>query len=175
MQYTNTYQSPTGKMLMACDDNGLTGLWFEGGKYYALGLDSDHQEKDHPVFTDVKHWLDIYFSGKKPDFTPPLHMAGSPFRMEVWDILLGIPYGKTTTYGDIARTIAEKRGLARMSAQAVGGAVGHNTISIIVPCHRVIGTDGSLTGYAGGMKLKEALLRLEGADINTAVRFPNLQ
>ena len=113
----------------------------------------------------AKHWLDIYFAGKKPDLLPPLHPIGSAFRRSVWDILLQIPYGQTTTYGEIARQLAEKQGLPRMSAQAVGGAVGHNEISIIIPCHRVVGTNGSLTGYAGGIDKKIKLLETEHTDL----------
>lgn len=163
MQYTSKYQSPVGEILLAADDIGLTGLWFDGEKYYALKLDKDHEEKELPVFLDVKRWLDIYFSGQEPDFMPPIHMMGTPFQIEVWNILNTIPYGQTTTYGEIAKQIAEKRGLTRMSAQAVGGAVGHNEISLIVPCHRVVGTNGSLTGYAGGIDKKTYFLKLEGA------------
>lgn len=113
----------------------------------------------------MRKWLDIYFSGKEPDFMPPVHMIGSPFRLSVWELLRQIPYGETVTYGELAKMVAEKRGLSRMSAQAVGGAVGHNEISIIVPCHRVVGSDGSLTGYAGGVDRKERLLTLEGVDM----------
>lgn len=163
MQYTITYQSPVGEILLAADDLGLTGLWFEGQKYYALNLDKKHEEKEVPVLKEAKHWLDIYFTGKEPDFIPPVHMHGTPFQMGVWEILRRIPYGETTTYGEIAKKIAERRGLQRMSAQAVGNAVGRNNISIIVPCHRVVGTNGSLTGYAGGIDKKTALLKLEGA------------
>lgn len=148
---------------MAADGEALTGLWFEGQKYYALYLDKEHEEKDLPVFQQAKEWLNIYFSGKDPDFTPPLRFTGSAFQNEVWAILAAIPYGKTRTYGDIAQELAQKRGLPRMSAQAVGGAVGKNEISIIVPCHRVVGANGSLTGYAGGISKKIALLKLEGA------------
>lgn len=162
MQYTTTYESPIGGILLAADEIGLTGLWFDGEKYFADHLDPEHEEKELPVFEEVKRWLDIYFTGKEPDFMPPIHMIGTQFQMEVWEILRQIPYGKLTTYGEIAKQIAEKRGLARMSAQAVGGAVGHNEISIIVPCHRVVGTNGSLTGYAGGVDKKEAMLKLEG-------------
>lgn len=161
MQYLNHYHSPIGDILLAADDTGLIGLWFEEQKYFALHLDKEHQEKDLPVFSETKRWLDIYFSGKEPDFTVPLHLSGTDFQREVWEILCSIPYGKTTTYGEIARKIAAKRGLKRMSAQAVGGAVGHNPVSIIVPCHRVIGADGSLTGYAGGLEKKIYLLSLE--------------
>ena len=161
MQYTTTYQSPLGEILLAADEIGLTGLWFEGEKFYAEGLDPVNEEKDIPVFDDVKRWLDNYFSGQEPDFIPPLHMFGSDFRQCVWTILREIPYGETTTYGALARRIAAERGLERISAQAVGGAVGHNEISIIVPCHRVVGADGSLTGYAGGIQRKVELLTLE--------------
>lgn len=164
MQYTTTYLSTMGEILLACDDTGLTGLWFKGAKYYARGLDAEHSESDHPVFRNTRRWLDLYFSGKNPDFTPSIHMIGSPFYIDVWNILLTIPYGKTTTYGKIAKTLAEKRGLTGMSAQAVGGAVAHNPISLIIPCHRVIGSNKSLTGYAGGRDKKAKLLTLEGAD-----------
>ncbi|MBC8535924.1 methylated-DNA--[protein]-cysteine S-methyltransferase [Feifania hominis] len=163
MQYTATYQSPLGAITLAADGEALTGLWFEGQKYYALYLDKEHEEKDLPVFQQAREWLNVYFSGRSPDFTPPLHFTGSAFQNEVWAILAAIPYGRTRTYGDIAQELAQKRGLPRMSAQAVGGAVGKNEISIIVPCHRVIGSNGSLTGYAGGISKKIALLKLEGA------------
>lgn len=163
MQYTSTYRSPVGEILMAADDIGLTGLWFEGEKYYASGLDKEHEEKELPVFAETKRWLDMYFTGQEPDFMPPIHMIGTPFQMDVWEILCRIPYGETTTYGEIAKEIAGKRGLPHMSAQAVGGAVGHNDISIIVPCHRVVGKNGSLTGYAGGIDKKMKFLKLEGA------------
>ena len=163
MQYTTTYQSSVGEILLAADDIGLTGLWFEGGKYYALSLDKDHEEKEIPVFAEVKRWLDIYFTGKEPDFMPPVHRMGTPLQMEVWQLLRKIPYGTTTTYGELAKQIAKQRGLERMSAQAVGSAVGRNEISLIVPCHRVVGTNGSLTGYAGGIDKKMTFLKLEGA------------
>ena len=165
MQYTTTYQSPLGEILLAADKIGLTGLWFDGEKFYADSLDPENEEKEIPVFDDVKRWLDIYFSGREPDFMPPVHMIGSEFREQVWKILREIPYGETITYGALAKRIAEERGLERMSAQAVGGAVGHNEISIIVPCHRVVGSDGSLTGYAGGVDKKEKLLMLEGVNM----------
>ena len=121
MHYTTTYQSPLGGITLAADGEALTGLWFEGQKYFALYLDKEHEEKDLPVFEQTKQWLDIYFSGRNPDFTPPMHFTGSDFQNEVWAILAAIPYGKTRTYGDIAREMAAKRGLSRMSAQAVGG------------------------------------------------------
>ena len=165
MQYTSRYHSPVGNILLAADDVGLTGLWFEGQKYFALHLDREHEEKEIPFFKTVKEWLDIYFAGKEPDFTVPLHFTGTDFQKEVWKILSSIPYGQTMTYGEIAKQIAVKRGLQHMSAQAVGGAVGHNEISIIVPCHRVVGGNGSLTGYAGGIDKKIKLLQLEKIDM----------
>ncbi len=165
MQYISHYQSPLGGILLAADEIGLTGLWFEGQKYFALYLDKEHEEKEVPVFQTAKKWLDIYFAGNEPDLQVPLHFTGTDFQNEVWEILYSIPYGKTMTYGEIAKRIAEKRGLKRMSAQAVGGAVSHNEISVIVPCHRVVGTNGSLTGYAGGIEKKVALLKLEKADM----------
>lgn len=163
MQYTADYQSPLGKILLAADGIGLTGVWFEGQKYFPAQGCTESVISETPVLTSAKRWLDIYFSGKEPCFDLPLHFAGTDFQNEVWKLLCTIPYGKTMTYGEIARKLAEKRGIARMSAQAVGGAVGRNKISIIVPCHRVIGSDGSLTGYAGGIDKKKTLLRLEGA------------
>lgn len=165
MQYTAAYQSSVGDVLLAADEIGLTGLWFEGEKFYALSLDPEHEERETPIFAITRRWLDIYFSGHEPDFMPPVHMIGSEFRRCVWELLLQIPYGTTVTYGDLARQVARRRGLRRMSAQAVGGAVGHNGISIIVPCHRVVGTNGSLTGYAGGVDKKRRLLELEGVDM----------
>ena len=162
MQYTSTYVSPLGKILLAADDEGLTGLWFDKEKYYALGLAKEHAPKETSAIVKTKRWLDAYFAGKKPDFLPPIHMIGSDFQKDVWNILLTIPYGKTTTYGAIAQRLAKQRGLARMSAQAVGGAVGHSEVSSNGPCHRVVGRNGSLTGYAGGIDKKTYLLKLEG-------------
>ena len=166
MVYTQKYASPIGGMLLAADEVGLTGLWFDGEKFFADNLPAEHEEEETPTLAASKRWLDIYFMGKEPDFTPPLHPIGSAFRMKVWDVLLQIPYGQTVTYGWIARQLAEREGRARMSAQAVGGAVGHNEISIIIPCHRVVGTNGSLTGYAGGMDRKIALLKTEHVDMS---------
>lgn len=162
MQYTSTYVSPLGEILLATDDEGLTGLWFDKEKYYAMNLAPEHEPKETEAIKETKRWLDVYFSGKQPDFLPPIHMCGTPFQKDVWNILLTIPYGKTTTYGEIAKQLAAKHGRARMSAQAVGGAVGHNEISILIPCHRVVGKNGSLTGYAGGIDKKTYLLKLEG-------------
>lgn len=161
MQYTSRYESPLGGIILAADEIGLTGLWFEGQKYFQLYLDKENEEKELPIFERAKEWLDVYFSGKEPDFELPLHFTGSAFQNGVWHILYQIPYGQTTTYGAIAKQLARKRGLERMSAQAVGGAVARNGISVIVPCHRVVGGDGSLTGYAGGIEKKIALLKME--------------
>ena len=161
MQYISHYSSPLGNILLAADETGLTGLWFEGQKYFALYLDKVYKEKELPVLKRTKQWLDLYFSGKEPDFIPPLYLTGTPFQKSVWEILLTIPYGETMTYGEIAAQIAKARKIKRMSAQAVGGAVGKNPISLIIPCHRVIGSDGSLTGYAGGIEKKRTLLELE--------------
>ena len=165
MTYVQHYDSPLGGILLAAEETGLTGLWFDGQKYFARDLSAERVEQNTPILSEAKRWLDIYYTGREPDFTPPLHPIGSAFRREVWEILLRIPYGQTTTYGAIARELAQKRGLARMSAQAVGGAVGHNEISIIIPCHRVVGAGGSLTGYAGGIDKKVRLLELERADM----------
>ena len=167
MTYIQHYDSPLGGILLAADDIGLTGLWFDGEKYFADHLPADHTQRETPILAEAKRWLDIYFSGSKPDFLPPLHPIGSAFRQAVWDILLQIPYGLTTTYGEIARQLAAQAGLPRMSAQAVGGAVGPNEISILIPCHRVVGTSGSLTGYAGGIDKKVKLLELEHADMTS--------
>ncbi len=163
VQYISPYTSPLGAITLGSDGEALTGLWFEGQKYYPLHLDKSQEENGLPVFREAREWLDIYFSGKAPNFTPPLRFTGSAFQNEVWTILSAIPYGRTRTYGDIARELACRRGLPRMSAQAVGGAVGKNKLSIIVPCHRVIGAHGNLTGYAGGIHRKLELLKLEGA------------
>lgn len=166
MQFIHRYHSPLGNILLAADDIGLTGLWFDGQKYYAGNLAAEHEEQNTPVFEQAKEWLDIYFKGREPRFMPSVHMTGTPFQLAVWEILRRIPYGKTTTYREIAKEIARQRGLPHMSAQAVGGAVGHNAISIIIPCHRVVGTNGSLTGYAGGIDKKVKLLTLEKAVFN---------
>lgn len=166
MTYVQHYDSPLGGILLAADESGITGLWFDGQKYFARDLPAERVEQNTPALAEAKRWLDIYFTGGEPDFTPPLHPIGSGFRQAVWNILLQIPYGQTTTYGEIARQLAAKQGLARMSAQAIGGAVGHNEISIIIPCHRVVGTNGSLTGYAGGIDRKVKLLELEHTDMS---------
>ncbi|MBQ9060635.1 MAG: methylated-DNA--[Firmicutes bacterium] len=166
MDYIYHYDSPLGGITAGADGQGLTGLWFDDQKYFGDTLTGEYEEKDLPVFAQAKEWLDIYFSGKDPGFLPPLTMRTTAFRRKVWEIMLQIPFGETMTYGQIADQIARESGLPHMSAQAVGGAVGHNSISLIIPCHRVVGTNGSLTGYAGGIDKKIALLKLEGIDIN---------
>ena len=166
MVYTCKYKSLIGDILLAADEIGLTGLWFEGQKYFANTLPNDHIQQETEILTEAKRWLDVYFSSEEPNFTPPLHPNGSTFRKAVWQILLEIPYGQTITYGEIARRIAVLKNTSHMSAQAVGGAVGHNEISIIIPCHRVIGANGSLTGYAGGIDKKISLLKLEHTDMS---------
>lgn len=162
MQYTAHIDSPVGGILLASDGQALTGLWFDKQKYFADTLETQHKEMPLPVFTETGKWLALYFKGRDPGFWPPLSFSSTPFREEVWKILLTIPYGQTRTYGEIAEEIAKEKGIPRMSAQAVGGAVGHNPISILIPCHRVIGSGGNLTGYAGGLAVKRKLLVLEG-------------
>ena len=161
MEYTQHYNSPLGGITLASDGTSLIGLWFDGHEYFADALEKEHEEKDLPVFVETRRWLDIYFSGRQPDFTPPLRMKTTPFRKMVWEIMLTIPFGETMTYGAIAARIAKQKGLRQMSARAVGSAVGHNSISLIIPCHRVVGSEGKLTGYAGGLDKKVKLLELE--------------
>jgi len=161
MQYITTYDSPIGTLILACEGENLIGLWNEDQKYFGSGLDVDTMtnKADIPVFQKAKKWLDEYFAGKNPQISElPLAPAGSEFRKQVWDILCEIPSGETVTYGDIAKQIAKKMGRKTMSSQAVGGAVGHNPISIIIPCHRVVGSNGNMTGYAGGIEKKIKLL-----------------
>lgn len=167
MYYKTTCLSPVGKLTLASDGEFLTGLWLEGQKYFAATAGGEMPENTAlPVFNRAKKWLDRYFDGKRPAISLlPLAPAGNAFRQEVWKILCEIPYGQVTTYGQIAREIARRQGRAHMSAQAVGGAVGHNPISIIIPCHRVVGADGSLTGYAGGLDVKRKLLLHESVNI----------
>ncbi|MBR4628801.1 MAG: methylated-DNA--[Ruminococcus sp.] len=161
MNNTFHYTSPLGGITLSSDGEALTGLWFDGQKYFPCKLVEESSEAELPIFNQICKWLDIYFSGKEPSFTPPISLHTTPFRKAAYDILLTIPYGQTMTYGEIAHILAEQKGVERMSAQAVGSAVGHNPISIIIPCHRVVGADGSLTGYAGGLDKKTALLKLE--------------
>lgn len=165
MLYTSVYKSPIGDMLIACDDEYITGLWFFGSKYFADSLSVDAVQKQTPVIRLTKQWLDAYFAERDPGEPPPFRMFGTPFQLDVWDELCKIPYGETVSYGDIAKAVASRRGVERMSPQAVGGAVGRNRISIIVPCHRVIAADKTLCGYAGGLDIKKELLRIEGVNI----------
>lgn len=161
MIYLTEYHSAIGDITIASDGDAVVGLWFEKSRYFGSTLEEEAEYREVPVLVQCKAWLDIYFAGKNPGLLPPVRLKGTPFRMDVWQMLLAIPYGTTVTYGDIAREIAARYGLDKMSAQAVGGAVGHNPIGILVPCHRVVGSSGSLTGYAGGLHRKAALLRLE--------------
>lgn len=164
--YSTTYLSPIGMMTIACHEGKICGLWFENQKYFLGSLpERPVRDDEQEVFARVKDWLDRYFAGEKPEIRElPLAPVGSEFRRTVWEILCQISYGQVLTYGEIAREIAGDMGIKSMSAQAVGGAVGHNPISVIIPCHRVVGADGSLTGYAGGIDRKLYLLRHEGVD-----------
>lgn len=155
---------------MASDGEALTGLWFDGQKHFGETLSDEHEDRNLPVFEETGRWLDLYFSGTVPDFTPALNMRASAFRKAVWEILLTIPYGRTMTYGQIAERLAKQAGVPRMSARAVGSAAGHNAILLIIPCHRVVGAGGSLTGYAAGTDRKQKLLRMEGAVLPFPVR-----
>lgn len=166
MRYKMTYESQIGTIYMRSDGTNLTGLWFSDSKD-AMKHFGEYEEKDLPIFDETIKWLDIYFSGKEPDFIPKLKLENlTPFRKMVIDIMCKIPMGKVITYNDIAKEIAQTKGIKRMSAQAVGGAVGWNPICIIIPCHRVVGSNKSLTGYGGGIQNKVKLLELEGIDIN---------
>ena len=166
MIYMAKFTSPVGDIHLAERDGGLIGLWIEGQKYFFGTVKDEIEEKETPLLAKAKDWLGRYFAGEKPAISElTLHPIGGDFRQEVWKILREIPYGETTTYGEIAKQIAVRMGKEKMSAQAVGGAVGHNQISIIIPCHRVVGTNGSLTGYAGGIATKVKLLTHEGVDM----------
>ena len=164
MTYTMHYDSPLGKILLAADEEGLTGVWLETQKHFAAKLPPEHEEGTTPVLGDACRWLDCYFDGRQPEARPPIHLIGTAFQKAVWELLLEIPYGTTTTYGALAEKLALRLGRPHVSAQAVGGAVGRNRISILVPCHRVVGAGGSLVGYAGGVQRKLKLLELEGAE-----------
>lgn len=154
-------------MTMASDGEYLIGLWFEGQKYFQSTIDAEVNDSEPlEVFAQTRQWLDVYFEGQEPSFLPPIRLIGSEFRRQVGQILLSIPYGQTMTYGEIASKMSQLMGKPHMSAQAVGGAVGHNPISVIVPCHRVVGSNGSLTGYAGGIELKVNLLKLENVEMS---------
>ena len=167
MDFFTTYPSPVGRLTLGSDGQYLIGLWIEGQKYFGSTLEGPLSEReDLPVFAAAKEWLDRYFARERPEpDTLPLRLKGSAFQKRVWKLLCEIPYGEVTTYGALASKVAEQMGRSSMSGQAVGGAVGHNPLSIVVPCHRVVGSDGSLTGYAGGIKRKVSLLKLEGADM----------
>lgn len=165
---TTTYPTPIGLITLASDGANLTGLWKEGQKYHGGTISGKVEaQTDLPIFRLTKKWLDRYFAGERPAISElPLNPMGGEFRQSVWNILCEIPYGKVTTYGEIAKRMAAKMNRTTMSSQAVGGAVGHNPISIIIPCHRVIGANGNLMGYAGGIATKIKLLELEGTDMS---------
>ena len=172
MEYIHHYISFLGDITVASDGEELTGLWFDGQKYFACRHEEEHEEKQLPIFDKIDEWLDIYFHGKAPNFTPNVNLKiinGTDFQKTVWKIIFSIPYGKTMTYSEIANLIANKRNLKNMSAQAVGGAVGRNPISLIIPCHRVIGASGDLRGYAAGIYRKIRLLEMEGKEVIHAV------
>ena len=160
MDCIHHYQSPLGGITLASDGNALTGLWFDGQRHFGETLSADHRDTFLPVFAEAERWLDRYFCREIPDFIPALNLRGTPFRRLVWEQLLLIPYGQTMSYGQLAARLSVQTG-RRISARAVGGAVGHNPISLMIPCHRVVGADGKLTGYAGGIERKKRLLELE--------------
>lgn len=168
MFFCNDYVSPIGKMTIASNENAIVGLWFDGQIYFMNTLQGkEYVKSENEVIILAKKWLDKYFNNEKPEISDlPIEFSGTDFRIAVWNILTEIPYGEVITYKDIAKNIAKLKGIENMSSQAVGGAVGHNPISIIVPCHRVVGTKGSLTGYAGGLDIKRRLLMHEGVDVS---------
>ena len=168
MYYKAYYESPVGRLTLVSDEENLIGLWMEGQKYFESTLPAAERQQNEqlsagsPVLSAAENWLDRYFAGEKPAISElPLAPAGSAFRQQVWKLLCEIAYGEVVTYGELAGRLADQLGREKMSAQAIGGAVGHNPISIIIPCHRVVGADGSLTGYAGGVERKAWLLELE--------------
>ena len=167
MFYKTDYNAPIGRMMIVSDDTRIVGVWLEGQKYFGGVIGEDLLRQDElPVLQEAKSWLDRYFAGDKPQISElPLAPRGNAFRQAVWRILCAIPYGEVVTYGDIAKEIARQQGVKTMSAQAIGGAVGHNPISVIIPCHRVVGANGNLTGYAGGLEVKIKLLTHEGVDM----------
>lgn len=166
MLYYKKVASPLGEITLRSDGDALTGLWFADDKHYGAKDIAGAALADLDVFMQAEAWLAEYFAGREPKVSVPLKLQGSEFQMQVWRLLQDIPYGRLVTYGDIAKKIAAQKGVARMSAQAVGGAVGHNPLCIIVPCHRVVGANGSLTGYGGGMWRKVRLLELEKVDMS---------
>ena len=157
MDYLHHYQSPIGSITIAGSGDAIIGLWFNGQKHFAEGLDANRKTGTLPIFAETDRWLDLYFSGRKPGFRPKLCMRSTSFRKAVWEILLSIPYGQTMTYGDVAAEM----GMSGRAVRAIGNAVGHNPISLIIPCHRVVGANGRLTGYTGGIEKKAFLLNLE--------------
>jgi methylated-DNA-[protein]-cysteine S-methyltransferase len=165
VEYLHKIKSPVGTLAVSSDGKNISGLWIEGQKYFARTLGEEVLKQDLPVFEELRKWLDRYFSGKEPDFMPPLMPRGNAFQKSVWEELYNIPYGQTITYGELAEQFALRNGGKHTSARAVGGAVGRNPISILIPCHRVIGKNGSPTGYAGGVDKKIKLLQLEGINI----------
>lgn len=165
MDYFAVAESPVGALTLASDGEALIGLWLEGQKYFEATLGSAEERADLPIFAEAKAWLARYFEGADPGPIPLVRPRGSAFRQRVWSLLAEIPYGQLATYGQLAERLAQQEG-GHASARAVGGAVGHNPISIILPCHRVVGAGGSLTGYAGGIAKKVALLKLEGVDVS---------
>ncbi len=165
MDFTARYDSPLGPILLGSDGEALIGLWFEGQKYFASVLAPEHEEKELSVFRETADWLDVYFSGREPDFTPPLRLRGTPYQKRIWELLLAIPYGKTTDYRSLSLRSAQSPLTQKGSPRAVGAAVGRNPVSIIVPCHRVLSSDFQLRGYAGGLEKKRALLSLEGITV----------
>lgn len=171
MEYIFHYSSPIGRMTAVSDGKALCGLCFNGQRYAYKSFGIMCECSQLPIFDMTSEWLDIYFSGKAPDFTPPLKLEGTPFRMMVWELLMTIPFGETVSYGELAAMVAERKGVTHMSAQAIGGAVSHNMISVIVPCHRIIGANGSMTGYDGGILIKQRLLDNErGIPLNKIIR-----
>lgn len=174
MEYVKRYESPIGGITMASDGEALIGLWFDGDRHYGDILESPI-EKDLPVFDETIAWLNLYFEGTVPDFCPPIKMQGTPFQRMIWTIIQHIPYGETITYGDIAKAIEKYGNKKEMSAQAVGGAIGHNHIALIIPSHRVIGSKGNLKGYTSGIEKKKKLLLFERASvINNSMRIERL-
>ncbi|MCX4274186.1 MAG: methylated-DNA--[protein]-cysteine S-methyltransferase [Candidatus Gastranaerophilales bacterium] len=173
INFKSCYNSPIGNITLASDGKNLTGLWFEGQKYFGYTVNIKMAENNKlEIFKNTKNWLNRYFTGKRPKISElPLAPTGNDFRKNVWQILCKIPYGKVCTYGDIAQIIAKEQNIGKMSAQAVGGAIGHNPISIIIPCHRVVGSNGSLTGYAGGINTKIKLLEHEGVDVENLLEL----
>ena len=163
MEYICRYSSPIGRITMISDGESLSGLCFDSQLESVTNLLKECQYTEFPIFDETKKWLDIYFTGKDPGFMPPLKVNATPFRQRVCEIILTIPYGETITYGEIAKKLADEKGIEKMSAQAVGSAVGHNPISIMIPCHRVIGANKTIGGYTGGIDIKVELLKLEGS------------